>query len=329
MKKRSAFTLIELSIVILIVTILLAGFMLGNSLVSKTYDTINTYISSNIPTQDQRLLKSPFGVATASRSSVLDTLSSAPAAAYSVTKLSSSYSGKALRVRRSSDNLQQDIGFTSGGLLDEDALTTFVGSVSAYVVTWYDQSGNARNLTQATDSAQPTIVLNGVISKKNGIPTLLHDAINDGMSCGCTNYLSALPLTVNGVAGSTAESAGFIKVLFGGTSTQWFIGKANNFMWFAGGYNINTPGGSSTWSKTGFDVVTAIEPSSGNPTLYRNGTSQTLTGASKGLPGTINIGYGPARFQAADGHISELIVFASELSSTDREALESSQMAYY
>jgi hypothetical protein len=53
--------------------------------------------------------------------------SSAPAtAAYSTRLLSSTYTGTAIRVRRTSDNSEADIGFTPSGDLDQSALLNFV-----------------------------------------------------------------------------------------------------------------------------------------------------------------------------------------------------------
>jgi hypothetical protein len=94
------------------------------------------------------------------------------AVAYSVRKLRAAYSGSAIRVRRSSDNAEQDIGFTSGGDLDETALTSFVGANNGFVTTWYDQSGNANNLRQTTASTQPQIVAGGIVYKINTKPYL-------------------------------------------------------------------------------------------------------------------------------------------------------------
>jgi hypothetical protein len=88
-------------------------------------------------------------------------------AAWSLRKLSSSYAGSAIRVRRSTDNVEQDIGF-SGNDLDETALTTFLGSASGFVTTWYDQSGNGRNANQTTAANQPSIAIAGVINRDLG-----------------------------------------------------------------------------------------------------------------------------------------------------------------
>ena len=93
------------------------------------------------------------------------------AAAYSLRKLRSAYSGSAIRVRRSSDNTEQDIGFVNN-LLDTSSLTTFCGSGNGFVTTWYDQSGNAYNATQSTASNQPQIVSSGSVINESSKPTL-------------------------------------------------------------------------------------------------------------------------------------------------------------
>ncbi|QZT61227.1 arabinofuranosidase catalytic domain-containing protein [Mycolicibacterium austroafricanum] len=82
--------------------------------------------------------------------------------AYSLRQLSVFHTGPAVRVRRSSDNAVLDVGFVDG-LLDTASLTAFVGANSAYVHTWYDQSGNARNMVQATTAKQPRIVNAGTL----------------------------------------------------------------------------------------------------------------------------------------------------------------------
>jgi hypothetical protein len=96
-------------------------------------------------------------------------------AAYSVRKLRTAYTGPAMRIRRFSDNAEQDINFDSNGDLDTAAITSFVGSNSAAVVTWYEQSGQASawNLTQPTTTRQPRITdPSGNIFTVNGKPAI-------------------------------------------------------------------------------------------------------------------------------------------------------------
>jgi hypothetical protein len=89
--------------------------------------------------------------------------------AYSLRRLRSS-SQAAIRVRRSNDNAEQEIGFDINGNLDITALTTFVGANSGFVTTWYDQSSNAINATQTTAAIQPRIVNAGnLIYKDNDL----------------------------------------------------------------------------------------------------------------------------------------------------------------
>ena len=64
--------------------------------------------------------------------------------AYSMRKISSTATN-CVRVRRSNDNAEQDIGFV-GDELDTTALLTFVGANNGFVTTWYDQSGNSRDV---------------------------------------------------------------------------------------------------------------------------------------------------------------------------------------
>ncbi len=90
---------------------------------------------------------------------LLDTYTNA-AVAYSLRQLRTAYTGAAIRVRRSSDNAEQDINFV-GGDLDTSSLLTFCGAGNGFVTTWYDQSTNANNSTQATATSQAQIVSSG------------------------------------------------------------------------------------------------------------------------------------------------------------------------
>jgi hypothetical protein len=114
---------------------------------------------------------------------LLDTYPNA-AAAYSVRKLRAAYTGSAIRVRRSSDNAEQNIGFTALGNLDTTALTSFCSGINGFVTTWYDQSGNGRNAVQSTAANQPQIVSSGSVLTLTGVgaskPCLSFDGTNDG-----------------------------------------------------------------------------------------------------------------------------------------------------
>jgi hypothetical protein len=110
------------------------------------------------------------GVTPAAPSLLLDIYPDA-AAAYSLRKLRTAYTGSAIRVRRSSDNTETDIGFVSNQL-DTATLLTFCGVGNGFVTTWYDQSGNANNASQVTINNQPTIINSGVLITENTKPSM-------------------------------------------------------------------------------------------------------------------------------------------------------------
>jgi len=110
-----------------------------------------------------------------------------PSGAYSFRKLKSTYSGPAIRIRRASDNLETDINFLGyvpglGSPWDEAAAAAHCAATTCTVVTWYDQSGNARHLTQATPANQPALVF------------------------GCQNFLACLRTTATTQALVSAAS---------------------------------------------------------------------------------------------------------------------------
>ena len=129
------------------------------------------------------------------------------AAAYSLRRLRGGYSGSAIRVRRSSDNTEQDIGFVNN-VLDTSSLTTFCGSSNGFLTTWYDQSGNAKNATQTTAANQPQIVSSGTIILQDSKPFIEYTSTNKSLQTTSTFSISS-PLQVFFVAKNTRAVADF------------------------------------------------------------------------------------------------------------------------
>lgn len=103
------------------------------------------------------------------------------ASAYSLRKLGSS-STYAVRVRRSLDNTETDIGFTVNGDLDTSALITHCGCNDGFVTKWYDQSGNSRDGLQTSTGSQPKIVSSGAVITQDGKPAIEFDGTDDFFS---------------------------------------------------------------------------------------------------------------------------------------------------
>jgi len=85
------------------------------------------------------------------------------AAAYSLRNLSTSTTN-VVKVRRSGDDAELD--FTASQVSDGTLAAWVVaggGTEDGFVTTWYDQSGNTNNATQATAATQPQIVSSGTL----------------------------------------------------------------------------------------------------------------------------------------------------------------------
>lgn len=208
------------------------------------------------------------------------------AIALSLRRLTDKYKGFAIRVRRSSDNAEQDIGFDINGELDLGLLRFFVGGGSGFVTTWYDQSGNGRNATQTTNANQPRIVNSGTVDTESGKPTVLFADSTDQMThpyiisqlndiyyaFKSTNSIYNFHNTANvGVYGYFVQNGSSSTTLSSnyGTPTlfingQQFIGTTRNdlFVSYGGAFRlssvINADLSNSNWSTIRISGYTAI-----------------------------------------------------------------------
>lgn len=99
---------------------------------------------------------------------LLDSISGG-AFAYSFFKLKSTATN-CIRVRRDSDNAEQDIGFVLN-YIDTASMLTFVGANNGRIVKFYDQSGNGYDATLSTATQQLQIVTAGALNTVGGILT--------------------------------------------------------------------------------------------------------------------------------------------------------------
>ena len=97
----------------------------------------------------------------------------------SLDKLDKNYTGSAIKVRRTSNQDELDIGFVNNEL-DTASLLDFVGSGNGFVTIIYDQIGS-NNMTQTTAILQGQIVSNGEVILKGGKPCIIRrSASKDG-----------------------------------------------------------------------------------------------------------------------------------------------------
>ena len=149
-------------------------------------------------------------------------------AAYSLRKLRSDYDGPAVRVRRSSDGAEQDIGFTSEGWVDTTEISNFVGGGDGYVTAWYAQVEGTPDLTQSDNSNQPRIATGGTVETDGaGKPTVFFD----GHYLEASGFGSSIPLDDYTMWGVLDPEAVDNTNVFG-------IGTLNNKHWETASYRF-------------------------------------------------------------------------------------------
>jgi hypothetical protein len=243
-------------------------------------------------------------------------------AAYSVRRLSSSYIGKALQVRRSSDNTTQDIGFTANGDLDSTSLKTFVGANNAYVTAWYDQSGHGLNITQSTTSYQPILVTNGVINRENTRPFIQfwgypHTALN--------SLALATQMTTVGHVSSVMKlaSGGYGFILAHSSVYYWHSNPGVNLFYNLGSSSVDNGNGwvnGSSYAPLSMPWPTTLTVEEIEPTTPGTGTNWDNIGSDRGIC---------CHETSGGGGYSELIIFPTALTSANRQTVESSEGAYW
>ena len=253
-------------------------------------------------------------------------------AAYSLRKLDTGYAGSAIQVRRISDNATQNIGFVNN-VLDLTALTTFLGAGSGRVSIWYDQSGNGRNLINATAIEQPLVYASGPVIF-NGAPYLRLDGVDDRMFLAFdpTNAGVVSTFTVALAAMSTLNTAVFLQQdqTAGSRIGQWarFSSGVSQSITFNTAQQ-NFPSNGTTVTNSVPYVYTSIRRPA-NVQSYVNGA----TGGSVATTGTpifnaaATVYIGRRATEALAGLMSEVVMYPLDQTTT-RAAIEQNIRNYY
>ena len=274
---------------------------------------------------------------------VLDLIFAIASVAYGLRRLSRFWTGAAIRVMRTSDNSQLDIGFI-GEDLDIVTLLAFVGSDNGEIVIWYDQSGNGRHAV-STAGRRPRIVSNGVLQTEGGKPAILFDGVDD--------YLAAPSPLIDTTHSLFVLFTPKIENEFGTVFGQWSSGQNGRFYVIAnqesagpisvgrlnvanttatGGNGTNGLAADVAISNT-LTLITSISTTGSEQwKLFKNGAewdSATITSVYTGVNSAIGSLNGTGSLFPFDGTVSELISFPSVLSTTNRQTLERNQGKYY
>ena len=214
---------------------------------------------------------------------ILDRVTTAPYSAHAVRKLRASYAGNAFRVRRTSDNAEQDIGFSADGRLDTSALLVFCSATNGFITTWYDQTGNGRHLIQPDTTKQPQIVSAGTVLRQDNNPALVF-AIGQWMYANDGGVVFAQPYSRSTVFQIDTRSAG-ANIAGGFNATDGrLVQSAANSLSMNAGTDVVINSGTGTGANGQYTIAELYSSSSSTRSV--NGQVATIdvgTGAGSSL----------------------------------------------
>lgn len=254
------------------------------------------------------------------------------ASAYGLRLLRAAYATptKIVRVQRASDNTQTDIGVAANSCdLDSSAFTTFCNATTCSVAKWYDQSGNGADISQATLANMPVLLLN----QKNGHPAMTFNGTSQILIGTTTISVAAATwaaVALNGPSFAALHYIGSIGTVSNNTGIE--TGTTNPQCTAA--KNVTGPAkvgqiacSVSTWYRWIGTLNTNLV------SLYINGTKGTDDVSSQAPVGQTAISIGaavagsPILYWA--GSISEVILFAPDISISDSNTLTANQGIYW
>ena len=279
--------------------------------------------------------------------------------AYSLRKLSSNYAGPLVRIvigtsyydvypdtsinhnfslaspiSASYANYNDTISGVTANLLS----SVVSGSTSANVVIWYDQSGNGVDV-KTSSSTGPIIISSGSLSTMNGSPAIYFAGVNQGtthlLSSSTVDFTSQTEATMNAVVQNVGSTNYIAGILSTGYSGGWgLIYDPNNMGYWIDGSGC-TNARSNDIENISKIVTGLIDLNASTSTIYENSvlkqTNNSICAIAHTLTDNIGIGIRAANGgdRIFDGYISEVLLFPSQLSDSNRITLETNQNTAY
>jgi hypothetical protein len=256
---------------------------------------------------------------------LLDLVGVPAAVAFGLRRLRSTYFGNCLRIRRSSDNTEADIGFISNGMIDFNGLLTFVGGGNGLVRTWYDQSVNGLNANSTVNAQQGVLVSAGVLQTLNSRPTIVFDGTNH-------LHISSITFSRDVTLSAVSNKSLFVEHGVNTNSTDgfYFWAKGTQPSAYRRSALVQT-NPNADWAGTPLAILSARFNAS--QAYFKNLTqigivANSATDTSLALAMTIN-GRNNVPNVAFFSELSELILYASSLTDSQMSALAKNQGAHH
>lgn len=306
---------------------------LGNITIQSGYIGTNYFYGSQLP--------------------VLDIYSTSVHHAYSLRKLRTAYTGFCLRVRRTTStpsittttvdlafdtttnaiSLNSAITYVSGTATTATNLGQFCASIvngytnpdgvntnqNIFVVTWYDQSGNGKNPTQATTSSQPRLVNAGNLELSGGkVAVRFTRASSQNLTLADTtaNINNMSSYWVGQFVSTVSNQVGYSLA----TTNRFYFPYNNGTNTFAAYNTLATAIQLDAGVNTNRKLYELISPSPLNSAVAQGWTNGVAQGTRAiGSFATASIQLGTAATLYYDGYIQEVIGWQSNADRLNKE----------
>ena len=219
-------------------------------------------------------------------------------AAYSLRSLSN-LTASVVRVRRDSDNVEQD--FTAAQIND-GTLATFCSGTDGFISIWYDQSRHRNNLSQTAATSQPKLVNNGVIVAINGKSAALFDGNNDYLLNSLLNI--SQPYTMFDVSQASAIHSGIVIGIGADRSSYYSSSGTRNLYLYS-----NLIGSTYTANTTNLSFALANNTQSA---IALNGASAIIGNAGNAGVASMSLGAQVSGGAAFNGYVQEFIIYPTD-----------------
>jgi hypothetical protein len=166
---------------------------------------------------------------------------------------------KSVNIRRASDSTTSDIVILTTGYLDLATAGTFCAATTCFVTKFYDQSGNSKDISQATAGNQPQIFLSG--GPAAGYPYVSFTTGSMALSAAANLTPATGVQSHSGVASRAAGTAITVLVRCGGSGNE-----------------LNTKAAANVWQITGGSAGGSVDKAATDNTWHAANTN--LNGAS-------------------------------------------------
>ena len=282
--------------------------------------------------------------------------------AFSLRKLRTAYTGACLRIRRTTTTpsvttTTVDVSFNSLNTIGLDSAITYVSGTATtainlgqfcasvvngysnpdgvntnqniFVVTWFDQSGNGKNPTQATAGLQPRLVNLGNLEVSGGkvaVRFVKASSTSLNIADATANINNMSSYFVGAFVGSTNGQVGYN---LGGASNRFYFPYLNTNI-FAGYGASATAITLETGFNTNRKLYELISPLPGSATLAQGWTNGAAQGTRAIVnASTVNITLGTITTNYYDGYIQEIIGWQSNANRLEKETNINSYWTIY